>query len=245
VTQCEFGGCERPSTSRDLCDAHYQQWRAGKELRPIRNRTRRTPAICIFEGCDRPTRADSLCYPHYQQKARGGELQPLFTLRQSQATVNELRARGLKRCKICDTMKPFAKFGPSRTTMDGRAIYCSDCAPDYQTAKRFRFESVAALRAFRAARDYRCDLCQTQWVQGSMAFAIDHDGRGCCPDKYAQTCGMCVRGYLCEPCNRLGLAWYEKVGRAVATIPLFENYLTAYEKRRAEADKGRERDRRR
>lgn len=40
---CSFDGCERPSRSRALCKAHYEQQRRGEPLRPVR--LRRTESI--------------------------------------------------------------------------------------------------------------------------------------------------------------------------------------------------------
>ncbi|WP_406300141.1 endonuclease VII domain-containing protein [Embleya sp. NBC_00888] len=232
----DYPPCPRPMKLNRLCDAHDQQRRAGKRLGPIRKRRRNLPEFCVFtleggelaEPCGKPTISDGYCNAHYQQRARRGKLVPLHTLRISQERVEVLRRQGMKWCPFCKTAKSFEAF-PSGSSVDGCAPYCSPCHADYCTAKRFSFPSVNALCEFRESRDHRCDICKQQWQEGDPAFHIDHDGTCCGRNR---SCGKCVRGYLCQMCNTCGLAWYEAVGRATATIPLFEDYLSRYATRR-------------
>lgn len=229
--------CERPRRSNKLCDAHNQQRAAGKELRPIRQRRRTMPEFCTGPGpdesndpCGLPTIGKGLCNAHYQQDQRGGELVPLFTLRISQDEAYSLLEAGLKRCPACKNIKPLTEFNRSSAQLSGRATYCVACNPDYILMKRFKFSSMEAVRDFRESRDHRCDICRRQWQEGGSSFHIDHDG-ACCPSR-GPSCGKCVRGYLCHLCNTQGLSWYELVGRSVAVVPLFEDYLQRYERNR-------------
>lgn len=60
--------------------------------------------------------------------------------------------------------------------------------------------SLAAYDAMVDATGGRCPICgqvPNQWV-------VDHD-HACCPGK--DTCGQCVRGLLCNPCNRVLWHW--------------------------------------
>lgn len=231
--------CERPRRSNRLCDAHNQQSAAGKELRPIRQRRRAMPEFCTGPGaegpgtpCGLPAVGRGLCNGHYQQDRRGGELVPLFTLRISQGEAYALLEAGLKRCPACKNVKPLGEFSRSSAQLSGRSSYCVACQPDYVLMKRFKFSSVEAVREFRESRDHRCDVCKRQWQEGEAAFHIDHDS-ACCPSR-GPSCGKCVRGYLCQLCNTQGLSWYELVGRSVAVVPVFEDYLRRYERRRRE-----------
>ncbi|WP_390898549.1 endonuclease domain-containing protein [Streptomyces fulvoviolaceus] len=181
--------------------------------------------------CGNPTVADGLCNGHYQQKQRRGRLVPLHTLRASQESVAALRELGLKRCTDCGEVKRLEEFSLSSAAASGRSTYCNECGPEHAIMSRYKFPSVAAVREFRTSRDYRCDICQRRWEEGQPAFHIDHD-RSCCEAR-RQCCGRCIRGFLCGPCNTLGLAWYEMVGRQVTTIPQFEEYLLRYERRRS------------
>ncbi|MFC8394123.1 endonuclease domain-containing protein [Streptomyces sp. NPDC057238] len=232
-----YPSCERPIRSNRLCDAHNQQRAAGTELRPIRQRRRAMPEFCTGPGaegadvpCGLPAIGGGLCNGHYQQDRRGSELVPLFTLRISQDEAYSLLEAGLKRCPACRNVKPLAEFGRSSAQLSGRSTYCIVCQPDYVLMKRFKFSSIEAVREFRESRGHRCDICKRQWQEGGNAFHIDHDS-ACCPSR-GPSCGMCVRGYLCQLCNTQGLSWYELVGRSITIVPVFEDYLRRYERRR-------------
>lgn len=73
-------------------------------------------------------------------------------------------------------------------------------------------------QALYEAQGGRCALCQ--WATGkTRRLSVDHD-HACCPGK--TSCGECVRGLLCRPCNTL-------LGRARDAIEFFQRaieYLT-------------------
>lgn len=72
---CSFEACGRVVYAKRLCRSHYQNQRAGKELKPIRTHSRPAGSKpCSFEGCTEGAYAKSLCKPHYLQKRRGTEL---------------------------------------------------------------------------------------------------------------------------------------------------------------------------
>lgn len=49
-----------------------------------------------------------------------------------------------------------------------------------------------------------CAICDRTPEENGRRLAIDHD-HACCPDR-RRTCGQCIRGLLCTPCNnRLGV----------------------------------------
>lgn len=54
-------------------------------------------------------------------------------------------------------------------------------------------------QALYEAQGGRCYICQRAKGTGRKRLAVDHD-HGCCPEP--PTCGTCVRGLLCKPCNR-------------------------------------------
>ncbi len=182
--------------------------------------------------CGLPAIAKGLCNGHYQQDTRRGELTPLYTQRIRQDEVYSLLDSGLKRCPACRNVKPLTEYSRSSAQHSGRSTYCVVCQPDYVLMKRFRFPSMEAVREFRESRDHRCDICKRRWQEGDIAFHIDHDS-ACCPSG-GSSCGECVRGYLCHLCNVQGLSWYELVGRSVTIVPVFEDYLRRYERRRRE-----------
>jgi hypothetical protein len=58
--------------------------------------------------------------------------------------------------------------------------------------------------AILAAQNGRCAICETD-DPGAVSWCVDHD-HACCPTK-AKCCGFCIRGLLCDSCNRtLGVA---------------------------------------
>lgn len=50
--------------------------------------------------------------------------------------------------------------------------------------------------AMRAEQDDRCAICKEVFVETPH---VDHD-HSCCPG--IKSCGKCVRGLLCSPCNK-------------------------------------------
>lgn len=72
---CSFESCERQSTGMKmmLCSAHYDQYRNGKELRPIRERLKQQSATCRVEGCDLKPKRKNLCGTHISRLERSGE----------------------------------------------------------------------------------------------------------------------------------------------------------------------------
>jgi hypothetical protein len=54
-------------------------------------------------------------------------------------------------------------------------------------------------RGMLARQNGGCAICGRTAEQNGKALAIDHDHR-CCPQPL-RSCGRCVRGLLCSPCN--------------------------------------------
>lgn len=52
-----------------------------------------------------------------------------------------------------------------------------------------------------------CALCGKDATRQKRRLHVDHDHR-CCP-MIGRSCGRCIRGLLCQGCNRL-LGWYER-----------------------------------
>ena len=56
-----------------------------------------------------------------------------------------------------------------------------------------------AYLAMQKAQDYCCAICGEEAVLGGANLHVDHD-HGCCPG--TKTCGQCIRGLLCDYCNK-------------------------------------------
>jgi hypothetical protein len=58
--------------------------------------------------------------------------------------------------------------------------------------------------ALLAAQGGGCAICGRTPEENGRRLPVDHD-HACCPDR-SRTCGRCIRGLLCTPCNnRLGV----------------------------------------
>ncbi len=136
---------------------------------------------------------------------------------------------GSKRCSKCRAVKPLDDFYRNSSSWDGHQYLCKPCAnakdAAYHLANRDRLneKSKRNQRKKRAAdpnytarghlwtmfrmrlEDYEakfqeqggvCAICGSP--PGKKRLAVDHD-HACCPS--ARSCGQCIRGLLCSPCN--------------------------------------------
>ena len=68
----------------------------------------------------------------------------------------------------------------------------------YRSAVWTRFRvTPEQLRDVLIAQDFRCGLCRKEF--GDFKPHVDHDHACCQPQR---GCGKCIRGYLCDNCNR-------------------------------------------
>lgn len=63
---CSYANCSLPAKALQLCSAHYQQKKKGKELTPIQTRSYKGEK-CVFESCERQAVAKKLCRRHRKQ----------------------------------------------------------------------------------------------------------------------------------------------------------------------------------
>lgn len=153
-----------------------------------------------------------LCVPHQARLRRTGSLgsKPI-QVRDPEATS--------KQCGACGEEKPLDDFYRRSKSTDGYRSKCKQCvdaeANAWRAAHPDRAKSNYRRSGIRrkyglapeqfdalvAAQDGRCPVC-TQPLGTSQC--VDHD-HSCCPGDH--TCGLCVRGVLCRPCNvLLGMA---------------------------------------
>ena len=150
---------------------------------------------CSFRGCGRPHFAHTLCHTHYSQKRRGDELTPIRA-RRNRAALAERDDQGRKSCPRCSQWLPECDFMPDEKRSDGLSTYCKPCRSAHARAWRYGLDPADVERMIRA-QGGTCRLCPARLADG---YCVDHNHE-CCPG--IKTCGECVRGLLCQECNKL------------------------------------------
>ena len=122
----------------------------------------------------------------------------------------ELKKTNQKMCSRCGLIKSLDDF--SNRTPKLRYVYCRACVNKAMaeiedsglTVNRVRSLkykyglTVEQYQALEKSQDYRCAICRT--VQHpDRGWNVDHD-HSCCNSE--KSCGQCVRGLLCTPCNQ-------------------------------------------
>lgn len=123
----------------------------------------------------------------------------LIHSRQMQAAAPE----GRRWCSGCNRYRLLKFFG---TAMENgvRRPYsrCKPCHREQGHASRVQRTyniSPERYREIKALQGGRCAICQVA-TGATRNLAVDHD-HSCCPGK--TSCGRCVRGALCSPCNKM------------------------------------------
>lgn len=120
----------------------------------------------------------------------------------------------MKTCSKCNIEKSLNDFHKKKTTKDGRYSHCKKCQNNYgrlhYVANKIYYKTKARQwRKENPGADYNLSkneydklfgkfngLC---WIcKAKKATNVDHDHRCCNKTK---SCGKCVRGALCAPCN--------------------------------------------
>jgi hypothetical protein len=138
-----------------------------------------------------------------------------------------------KNCSGCKTPKHIDEFSKSSKRKDGLQSVCKACSKDFKNAwRQGNKEKIFYNRLYSKYRlrreDYlkllkkQNDSCATCFTTFSEIPCIDHD-HACC--KGERSCGKCVRGLLCQKCNKI-LGWFEKVWDD-QMVSNFKNYLEA------------------
>lgn len=150
-----------------------------------------TAKPCAFKGCTNDAYSGPLCSGHYQQKRQNKELTPLR--RKMKSTTRD--SQGRKNCYRCLRWLDVSEFYPAKRNTDGLSSDCATCS------KLARYNITRdQYDALMARQGGGCAICGGTNDNGT-ALHVDHD-HSCCPDR-KRSCGACVRGLLCEDCNRV------------------------------------------
>lgn len=172
---CSVDGCTRRHYAKGWCEAHYHRWKrhgnASPDL-PVEGRNSRK-GMCRIEGCGRPIQARRLCVGHVRRENKHGDVMAdIPLLRPSDGTCSVEGCAGAHEAR-------------------------GWCGLHY---KRFRLYKLTPddYAVLLAVQGGGCAICGTKPVDAD-SLHVDHD-HACCPAR-KRSCGKCVRGLLCGPCN--------------------------------------------
>jgi len=173
---CIGPDCDRRGGHFGYCLSHYAQWRRGKDLTPLRpyNSKTKDEVSCSVSGCGRPLRARGLCKAHSDHVKKYG----------APREIKSYRPIG-RPCGIVGCDEP--------------ALAKLRCAKHLQygyNLSRFGITLEGFVRLLDAQGGV-CAICSGTNPNGN-ALSVDHD-HACCPGD--RSCGRCIRGLLCSPCN--------------------------------------------
>jgi hypothetical protein len=208
---CSIEGCDGKHKGRGYCGTHLARLRRNGTL-GVEPRVRKT---CTFEECERPAVSRGLCNSHANQIKRG---KPLARLRPMQkSTIRD--EHGHKRCSTCKAWKDVGEFYPNARNADNLATYCKRCDRSHRIKRNYGI-SVDQYEDMLEAQGGGCAVCGGKPKDGP-SLHIDHD-HSCC-STYKRSCGKCVRGLLCEDCNRVLGMFADNVTRFEAAIDYLKN----------------------
>ncbi len=140
----------------------------------------------------------------------------------------------MKTCRKCRRELPLTMFCVNRKALDGLQGQCRGCTaaahraavaadPRYVQRKRLKQRYNMTLEQYDALLEKQggvCAIChQPDWRE----LSVDHDHRCCADDS---SCGNCVRGLLCDACNRsIGRMKDDPVRLIAAALYLMEAHL--------------------
>ena len=129
--------------------------------------------------------------------------------------------RGHSRCKACNVFQRKTWVEQNRVTLKAyyQAYYVKHKDRVREPRRRARLK-----RCYDVTLDFTmgkpCEICgTTAWGKDSHG-SIDHDHTCCLGDR---TCGKCIRGVLCQSCNRVLGVFAEDIDRFQKTIEYLEN----------------------
>lgn len=154
----------------------------------------------------------------------GGSVKTLKTTRiveldGKQVYVTAFRtSENLRTCKQCSKDKAFMEFPYGPNTNGKLYLYslCRECRSlssrnwnlanlDKHQENKFRYNlkfyglTPEKYREMLEEQGGVCKICGQPPCQGRTLLSVDHD-HSCCPK--GGSCGECVRGLLCEECNK-------------------------------------------
>lgn len=175
------------------------QWRRHGELKPL-FANRKTSDVCSYKDCGRPNWSKGYCHAHYRLARAGRELRPIRAT--PQPRTSDL-------CSHPGCGEPYQTWDL--------------CRSHYHRLRNHNI-TLAAFDALLETQGHRCACCGAPDPGGVYGWCVDHD-HACCPGD--RSCGRCIRGLICGPCNK-GLGHFKD---SIETMQAGIRYLQRWEAR--------------
>jgi hypothetical protein len=172
---------------------------------------------CKVGSCSRPHKGRGYCNAHLKRHHAGRPLDRPIAAYSPRGSSLARDAAGNKRCGACEKWLPEARFAKQTTCIDGYQAWCMKCS---NLHRQYRLKA-ADIDAMLSAQVGGCAICRKPLGE---KYNVDHD-HACC-NTSAKSCGACVRGLLCRPCNQ-GLGHFMD---SVDTLKSAINYLESFSK---------------
>jgi hypothetical protein len=162
-----------------------------REIRQLRN------GVCTLDGCGRrAVSTTDYCNSHTYRLERGIPLETPIRDPHKVGGALVRDAQGRKKCRNCKAWLPESAFGFRPKTKDRLYSQCTAC---YRLRARTNIKGISMARHAEMfeAQGGACAICGRLETPDHV-LRIDHDHQ-CCPRE--KSCGECVRGLICDPCN--------------------------------------------
>lgn len=179
--RCSVNGCDGASRKKGWCAAHYSQWRRIGEVKPFGRKWADKGTPCVVCGAAVPENSGRR--KHCSESCQAAD------------SRHQQKRPEAFTCRMCGdevTLKSRDHRGRLQRT---DTQWCRKCRRDSPDALRFHKYGVTP-EQYAEALNRGCAICGTRDVQ----LHVDHD-HACCGPR-SRTCGNCVRGLICGPCNR-------------------------------------------
>lgn len=191
---CAVPVCEREVAATKYCGAHYQRSLRGGDMTAAIPGPYAPKPDCAVSGCSRPARTLDMCQFHYTRQWQGKSVEDPIRVTAAKNSRSLRDAQGRKCCSDCKQWLPVENFASQPRSGDGLRARCRTCTRIWRLNDTYGMTPEQVEILFNG-QGRACEICGTK----DAKWVIDHD-HACCPGE-RRTCGQCIRGILCDPCN--------------------------------------------